>query len=51
VLFCNREIADENPRLMDIGATVLDMFGIEVPKYMDGRALKVVDADAGKGEK
>jgi len=51
VLFCNREIADENPRLMDIGATVLDMFGIETPKYMDGRALRVADADTGKGVK
>ena len=29
---------------MDIGPTVLDMFGVEVPKYMDGKALSVADA-------
>jgi predicted AlkP superfamily phosphohydrolase/phosphomutase len=51
VLFCNRDVADENPRLMDIGPTVLDMFGVDVPKYMDGRALVVADADGGKGVK
>jgi predicted AlkP superfamily phosphohydrolase/phosphomutase len=47
VLFCNRDIATDNPRLIDIGPTVLDMFGIEVPGYMDGRPLEV--ADAGEG--
>jgi predicted AlkP superfamily phosphohydrolase/phosphomutase len=33
------------PRLMDIGPTVLDMFGVDVPKYMDGRPLVVANAD------
>ncbi len=41
ILFCNRPIETENPRLLDIGPTVLDMFGIEVPEYMDGKALAV----------
>jgi len=45
VLFCNRRIDTEHARLMDIGPTVLDMFGVEVPKYMDGKALGVADAD------
>jgi len=45
VLFCNRRIDTEKARLMDIGPTVLDMFGVEVPKYMDGRTLAVADAD------
>jgi predicted AlkP superfamily phosphohydrolase/phosphomutase len=45
VLFCNRRIASKNPRLMDLGATVLDMFGVAVPTHMDGRPLKVADAD------
>jgi len=45
VLFCNRPIITEQPRLMDIGPTVLDMFGVAVPKYMDGRALLIVDKD------
>jgi predicted AlkP superfamily phosphohydrolase/phosphomutase len=52
VLFCNREIATENPRLMDIGPTVLEMFGVSVPAYMDGAPLAVADGDnSGKGKK
>jgi predicted AlkP superfamily phosphohydrolase/phosphomutase len=43
VLFCNRRIATENPRLMDIAPTVLEMFGVTVPKYMDGEPLAVGD--------
>ncbi len=45
VLFCNRRVNTEHARLMDIGPTVLDMFGVEVPKYMDGKALAVADAE------
>jgi arylsulfatase A-like enzyme len=29
---------------MDIGPTVLDMFGVDVPMYMDGKPLAVADA-------
>lgn len=43
VLFCNRRIETENPRLMDIGPTILDMFGVTVPKNMDGKPLAVAD--------
>jgi predicted AlkP superfamily phosphohydrolase/phosphomutase len=43
VLFCNRAILTENPRLLDIGPTVLDLFGISTPDYMDGRPLTVAD--------
>ncbi len=48
VLFCNRPIDSEKPRIMDIGPTVLDMFGVDVPKYMDGKPLKVADAQTQK---
>ena len=48
VLFCNRPVETEDPRLMDIGPTVLDMFGVEVPSYMDGRPLVVADAPDGE---
>ena len=41
ILFCNRPIASENPRLIDIAPTVLSMFGVDVPEYMDGKALAV----------
>jgi len=44
VLFCNRKINSPQPRLMDIGPTVLDMFGVGIPAVMDGRALAVADA-------
>jgi len=46
VVFCNRPIISENPRLIDIGPTVLAMFGIPVPEHMDGIPLAV--AEAGK---
>ena len=39
VLFCNRPIETENPRLLDIGPTVLELFGVAVPDYMDGKPL------------
>ena len=48
VLFCNRYISTKAPRLMDVGPTVLDMFGVDVPGYMDGSPMKV--ADTGNGE-
>lgn len=41
VLFCNHKIEAETPRLMDIGPTVLDLFGVDVPAYMDGKPLAV----------
>jgi predicted AlkP superfamily phosphohydrolase/phosphomutase len=41
VLFCNRPVKTENPRLIDIGPTILDLFGVRVPDYMDGAALAV----------
>jgi predicted AlkP superfamily phosphohydrolase/phosphomutase len=41
VLFCNKKISDETPRLMDIGPTVLDMFGVDIPAHMDGTPLAI----------
>jgi predicted AlkP superfamily phosphohydrolase/phosphomutase len=39
VFWCNRKIALDDPALIDIAPTVLDLFGVEVPRYMQGRAL------------
>jgi arylsulfatase A-like enzyme len=39
VLFCNEKIERDNPHIMDIGPTVLDLFGVEVPAYCDGKPL------------
>ncbi len=47
VLFCNYPVETESPRLMDIGPTVLDMFGVAVPRHMDGKPLDVIDAADG----
>jgi len=44
VLFCDRPIETERPRLLDIGPTVLELFGIPVPDYMDGKPLTVGEA-------
>jgi predicted AlkP superfamily phosphohydrolase/phosphomutase len=41
ILFCNHSIESENPRLIDIAPTVLSMFGVPVPDYMDGKTLAV----------
>jgi predicted AlkP superfamily phosphohydrolase/phosphomutase len=45
VLFCNRKITADRPRLIDLGPTVLDMFGVDVPAHMDGRPLRVANAN------
>ncbi len=39
VFFCNRKISHPAPRLMDLGPTILELFGVPVPGYMDGRSL------------
>ena len=39
MLFCNRRISSDDPGIMDIGPTVLDLFGVPVPPYCDGRSL------------
>src|SRR5262249_37055992 len=31
ILFCNRPVENENPRLIDIGPTVLNLFGVAAP--------------------
>jgi predicted AlkP superfamily phosphohydrolase/phosphomutase len=41
VLFCSHKVLSESPRLMDLGPTALDLFGVEVPGYMDGRPLEI----------
>ncbi|MCI0453201.1 MAG: alkaline phosphatase family protein [Candidatus Latescibacteria bacterium] len=39
VLFTNVPLSTGEARLMDLGPTVLDLFGVEVPAYMTGRSL------------
>jgi predicted AlkP superfamily phosphohydrolase/phosphomutase len=47
VLFANRAIEVEKARLLDIGPTILELFGVDVPDYMDGKAWVVGDAPNG----
>jgi predicted AlkP superfamily phosphohydrolase/phosphomutase len=39
IFFCNRKINTESPAIIDIAPTVLNLFGLEAPKHMDGRSL------------
>ena len=39
VFWCNRQITVEDPSIMDMAPTALDMFGIPAPQYMQGRSL------------
>jgi len=39
VFFCNRKITAEKAHIMDIGPTILELFGVRVPKFMTGRPL------------
>jgi predicted AlkP superfamily phosphohydrolase/phosphomutase len=39
VFFCNRAITTEHPRLIDIPATTLRLFGQDVPRYMQGKMI------------
>ena len=39
VFWCNRKINTERPNIMDIAPTALDMFGVDIPKYMQGSSL------------
>jgi hypothetical protein len=42
VFFCNRRIEGENPRILDIAPSVLELFGVDKPDFMDGKSFGVV---------
>ena len=39
VLFCNRPIDREDPHLLDVPVSILGLFGVEPPAYMQGEDL------------
>jgi predicted AlkP superfamily phosphohydrolase/phosphomutase len=39
VFFCNRAITSENPRLIDVPATTMRLFGHPIPRYMQGEMI------------
>ena len=49
VIFSNKKIAAANPGLVDLAPTVLDLFGVAKPDYMEGRSIfaeQVVDSES-----
>ncbi len=49
VLFTNRKVAAERPGLIDIGPSILELFGVPVPDYMRGRSIFARGADDAGG--
>ncbi len=47
VFFCNRAIATDNPKLIDLPFSIMRAFGHEPPKYMQGQMI--FDDDAASG--
>jgi predicted AlkP superfamily phosphohydrolase/phosphomutase len=39
VLWCNRKINTDKPSILDMAPTVLDLFGVKIPGYMQGFPL------------
>ncbi|MHC4892797.1 MAG: alkaline phosphatase family protein, partial [Planctomycetota bacterium] len=39
VFWCNRPINTEAPNILDIAPTALDLFGVSIPRYMQGAPL------------
>jgi predicted AlkP superfamily phosphohydrolase/phosphomutase len=39
ILYSNLQLGEKDPRLMDLGPTVLDLFGVDVPGYMVGKSI------------
>ena len=48
VLFCNRKVEAERPGLIDMGPSILDLFGVKVPDYMMGRSVFRSDGEGGE---
>lgn len=41
IFFCNRAVETNNIGLIDIGPTVLNMFGVSIPSYIDGKPIAI----------
>jgi predicted AlkP superfamily phosphohydrolase/phosphomutase len=41
VIFCNHPIQTDSPRLLDVGPTIMQVFGVDVPDHMDGKPMAV----------
>lgn len=45
VLFCNRKLETADPAIVDLAPTILNLFGVPIPPYMDGKAMTVADTN------
>ncbi len=50
VFFCNRKLQADDVHIMDVAPTALEIFGIPVPGYMDGKSLLGKDAGEAANE-
>jgi len=50
ILFSNLKLEGQEASIMDIAPTVLQLFGVPVPAYMDGRSLVLEDSGKMKNE-
>ncbi len=41
VLFSNYKISDAEPQIIDIAPTILALFGVQPPRHIDGKPLKI----------
>jgi bisphosphoglycerate-independent phosphoglycerate mutase (AlkP superfamily) len=39
VFFCSRQIEKSDPALIDIAPTALHLFGVEIPRHIEGTSL------------
>jgi bisphosphoglycerate-independent phosphoglycerate mutase (AlkP superfamily) len=44
IMFCNYPMEAEAPSLVDLAPSVLKLFGLEPPAYMDGKPLFMREA-------
>jgi bisphosphoglycerate-independent phosphoglycerate mutase (AlkP superfamily) len=50
VLFCNHRLTDAAAAIVDLAPTILDLFGVPVPAYMDGKVLNLANGDDGTSQ-
>ncbi len=48
MLFINRRVDADEAHIMDLGPTVLDLFGVPTPGFCDGRSIMPTDLEAGQ---
>ena len=39
VFFCNMKIKENEPAIIDVAPTVLNLFGVKIPEYIDGKVI------------